>query len=355
MIVCIGASQLPVASAGSANDDTADDAWRVVATKSIENCFGDRPVACEFQVTGPAKQPVRVQWQVLIERRVWQRGVVRATTAADDKPTIVAFEFRTPFVKAGVIAGGRLKIQLSDDQNDDLLTKEFPLWIYHENPFDTEFAWLKQLSIELVDPSHQLTNYLKPFSFPGKVETVQAKDERVLIVAQMAAWDASVTQQIEQRLRDGGQVLCLATSRGQLRLNSLAPGGLEMPGFPEIHVANFEFMRQLDPRLGNHDLVVTGRGRIDYGADERVSWSITSSRAGWAFLEAGAETSPEWIPDHKTTFTSPQQVSRPRLVYCGLDLMSRWQESPTPRYLLANILQRMCFEPELNLPSKELP
>ena len=334
----------------------ADQRWTLAAVQFPENCLAERKAVCVFQLTGASAKPVRIQWQVMFERGVWDRGSLRVTTIAN-RPVEVTFDFRAPPVVAGVIAGGKLQLQVNDEQETELVSHEYSLWVFHEDPFATEFAWLKELQVRLIDPDQKLTGRLRELNFPGKVETDKHQDNRVLLVAQLKTWDAGTTSQIQRALRDGWRVLCLATEDGQLKLDKpkhVVDKATDSRELPEVHAANADFVRQLDPRLSANQLTPLGRCRLVQEPDERIMLTMQKSGTGWWFIEAGIESVPH-VSNNKSAFAAMKLTNRPQLVYCGANLMSRWDESPTSRYLLARLLERMCFKAELPSALKDKP
>lgn len=281
----------------------------------------------------------------MFARRQWKQGVQRVNIVAN-QPTNVAFEFRSPPVAAGVIAGGTLHLRICDDQDVDHLSREFTIWVFPENPFEVEFAWLKQLNVTLIDPDKKLTSNLNALGFPSNDLAAKNSKTKVLIVSQVKSLDANFNQTIDKALRDGNRVLCLASTSGQLTLRP--PNSLEdIRELPEIHAASADFVKQIDPRMNATHLVRVGQFQLRQEPNDRIALSIQNNRAGWLFLEYGFKTPPDLPLSNRISIALPKFTPQPQFVYCGLDLINSWDESPTPRYLLAELLKRMCFEPEV--------
>ncbi len=53
-----------------------DDAWKLANESLPENSLADREVRGKLRLTGPAARGLRLDWRVVIERRVLQRGSI---------------------------------------------------------------------------------------------------------------------------------------------------------------------------------------------------------------------------------------------------------------------------------------
>ncbi len=321
--------------------EPAANAWQLKPIKLPVNCFADRATQFAFEVAGPATNGLRGQWLLSADRQIFQRGSMRINVTPD-KPGELSFEFRTPPVNAGVIAGAKLEVRIIDDQDQPVLAEEFRLWIYPENPFEIESAWLKSISIEFIEPNQALATRVKQLG-PGSAawQAERSRDTKpVLVIGSQESWDAAVKQRIEQAVRDGQRVLSFGVKQSTLEL-SFQNAIKDLDEVPAAYVAGKSFVHQVDPRLSVTQLPAMGQCRITSVGSGALQLDVKNEPSSWIYVECNFDR-----PEISTlsAFAKPKIVTRPQYIYCGLEIDSQWDESPTPRYLLARLLERMCAQ-----------
>jgi len=157
---------------------------------------------------------------------------------------------------------------------------------------------------------------------------VAALDEGVLIVGEGVSW-ASQRALPSLALELAGQgvaVLALAPGEGSLPL----PGGdVEDAPVPEsMRLRRADVITELDKRLDAvawpPDGTLQASGLLITAERGRVVCRFVEGARGWP-----------WFECH---FDAP----RARFLMCGFPVVKQWEGGPTPRYLLARMLERLA-------------
>jgi hypothetical protein len=313
----------------------ADDKPAIDPQEKWSNVFGGRPVEFHFAVKAPKAFVGRAEWHLTIADLRKVAGDKKEIKAQPDQPAKLEIRLPVPPVKEGVIQAAKLQVALFADgkeKPDAVLVK--PLWIFPENPFTDRSRWLKDLKIVLFDPEKKTAEVFKQTNIPFEERTnVAALGEiknGTLIVGEGISFKQfpDLPEALTRAASGGVVVLCLVPAEGTLTIPGIDP---EAPAPASLvwkrQTVIQEFDHRLDAQAWSGGEPV-GSSIAVQAREGRVVGVVSRNAAGWPWLEA------RFAP------------SKGKLVICGFGLIERWQASPTPRFLLARVLETLTAKDE---------
>jgi hypothetical protein len=328
---------LPLA-AESAQDEKP--AATVTATKARGNVFSGAESEFEFKVEAARAIKGRVVWRVAAGSATVKTGEV-ALTAGPGAPASVPVKFAVAEFEKPAVLHTRLTLAVVEaGQNKPLATFEQDLWVFPKDPFADRTEWLKKLKIHLFDPTAKgaTTKVFEaakiPFEQLRSVDAVADVKEGTVIVGEGVSFkeEKGLAAALLQKLAaDGVAVLILAPAAGELLLPGLGePAGLEHLTFRR------EIVRKLDKRLDPDGWLPDGKVVASslrvHGGDDRVTGEVIAGPGGWPWVEA--------------------RYGKGRWAVCGLAVIAKWDDGPTPRFLFARLLEHLT-DSEAEQPKKE--
>jgi hypothetical protein len=252
---------------------------------------------------------------------VLKRGAGGTATAS--------FALDFPKVSPGVVLKAQLTASLVDDAaGTAAATYEKPVRIFHPNPFVNQLKVLSELKIVLYDPdpAARTTSLLKELEVAFEEEkNLAALVERkagVVIVGEGVSFkeEPGMAETLLKLARHGQTVLCLAPAAGTLPVP-----GTERDGGEDVSFFRRDIIKKLDKRLDTADWSKDGQVIASTLALKAVEGSVVAEvvagSGGWPWLQVD-------YPE-----------SKGRLIVCGFAVVAQWQANPTPRYLLAKMLE----------------
>ena len=311
-----------------ANVAAADDPLRITAREPWSNVFGGKEVPWTFDVTSAQARQVRIGWSLAVDGSV----IVRRETTARTDPGAqqpVEIKIELPPVKEGVVMPAVLTLMaFTGDGTQAAATLEKPIWIFAKDPFAGRQDWLKRLEIKLFDPRGDTAKVLSdagvPFAETKNVDAFDSLKGGLLLVGEGCSFKEyrGLADQLVRAAAAGVAVLCLAPSEGYLEAPGM--GGSKLPQPTAVILRQSDIIRHLDKRLDVHwppDGKCVGATIDLQGQRGPVQGEVTQEEAGWPWVEMAF--------GEKET----------KLVVCGFAVVKKWGSGPTPRYLLARMME----------------
>jgi len=319
------AGMLVAAAAGSraAGEPAAPDpgAKALEWVEPWSSVFGARAVTFHVRVVPAQATRAKLLWRFAAGAATLARG--GQTLQADPPdPATVAVRLSIPAAKPGPIVSCSVTASLVDAaSNREIATATHPIHVFPESPFEGRTEWLKSLDIRLFDPEQRTRGVFEKVGIPFKTianpDTISNLNEGLLIVGEGVS------------LRDYRALAILlrnAAERGRAAL-VLAPGGgdFSLPEPRRLLLASEDVIAKFDKRL---DAVAwPPDGKL------RASAARLVGERGPVKVECGGMEGWPWI---EMTY-----IGGGRLVICGWAIIEKWEATPTPRFLLAEVLEHM--------------
>lgn len=299
----------------------------VVPVAAPRSVFGDQEAEFTFRVTVLKATEGRVVWRLARGTATVKAGEV-ALTAGPDAPATVALKLPVPPVKDGVVLHTRLTVSATDTKGAVVAAHEQDLWVFPKNPFADRAAWLKSLKLSLYDPAGATAKVLTaadvPFDAVRDVDNLAGVKRGVLVVGEGVSFaeEKGLAAALEKLAAGGVVVLCLAPSAGAITVPGLGgpAGRVRELSFRQDVVDRLD--KRLDPDGGPGGNAVDRSLAIKPAGDGVVA-EVTPGADGWAWMEC------RYGP------------RKGRLAVCGLTVIAKWESGPTPRFLLARLLEHL--------------
>jgi len=313
----------------------ADDNVTIEPREKWGNVFAGKEVDFHFAVKAPRGSKGRAAWNFSIVNR---RTISSGETGLPAGGGKVGVRLRVPEIKDGVVLRARLRISvLAEGEEKAQAVYDKTVWIFPEDPFTGRKKWLKGLKIVLFDPEKTTAGPLKkgkvPFEELNNPAAIGELKEGLLIVGEGVSFrDYPDLGEAMVRAAAGGlPVLCLAPAAGSLALPGADNPRLPAPGGLAFRRADFitELDKRLDAEAWPPEGKVAIRGLLLKAEERTVVTEVTREPGGWPWVEVN-------YPDHKS-----------KLVVCGFGLLGKaWAAGPTPRFLLARLLEYVAPKAE---------
>ncbi len=326
--------------AGRAGQDEKRDAT-VTATKTRGNVFSGEESDFLFKVEAANAIKGRVVWRVAAGTATVKTGEV-ALAAGPGAPANVPVKFAVAEFEKPAVLQTRLTLAVVEaGRNEPSATFGQDLWVFPKDPFANRSEWLKKLKINLYDPTAKgatakvFEAAKVPFEQLRSLDAVADLKEGIVIVGEGVSFkeEKGLAAALQKLAAGGLAVLVLAPAEGEVLVPGLGgPGGLEDLTFRR------EIVRKLDKRLDPDGWLPDGKVvassiRLKAG-DDGVTGDVTAGPGGWPWVEARYGT------------------GKGRWAVCGLAMIAKWDDGPTPRFLFARMLEHLT-DSETEHPKKE--
>jgi hypothetical protein len=307
--------------------EAADATAAIVSVERWSCLFGGQETTLHFRIVKQKADPAvtgRIQWHYSANQRTLDRGEFQI--GRDDRAQ-AEITLRLPKLRDGVIFKTELTVAyVLRGENVEAATLDKTLWLFPEDPFVDQRKTLEKRELSLYDPEGQTTELFEKIELPHwRIRNAAALGDPTkhsyLIVGEGTSLirNRGLAERLLSFAAAGGTVLMLAPSEGVLPL----PGqdGESQPG--ELRFRQHDVIREFDKRLDSKSLP----GTNDF-AGSKVSLRTRLSRIG---MEVSEDGNWPWL-----TIEYPK--TKGRFVFCGFNLIKYWNNGPTPRFLLKQIL-----------------
>jgi hypothetical protein len=308
----------------------AADPIRIEPRERWSNVFGGKEVEFRFAINVSEAYQGPVIWAVVLDRQTLARQEAEIT-ASPDKPGMLNVRFAVPAVREGVVLQARLGIEVLGADRQSKAKLEKVLWIFPEDPFLGRSKWLQSLKITLFDPAKTTASVLKKAGVPFEEQDNQATlaDLRngILVIGEGASFkeEPQLADLLLKLAAKGVSVLCLAPAEGMLPLPAAGKEAATSP--VNLSLRRRQVIVSLDKRLDSAAWPPDGSVVVSSLAltpnDGSVVAEVIRGEEGYAWLEM------EFA------------ARKGRLIVCGFSIMKSWDKGPTPRFLLAAVLEHM--------------
>jgi hypothetical protein len=300
------------------------DAWN--------NVFAGREQSFRYVVTADQALDGRVVWELSRESRALARGET-AVQAAKGEPHAVDLRVALPPVKEGVVFSCDLSVAyVPQGGSGPRSTHRRTLWLFPDDPFTDCRQWLTNLVIRLFDPEkktvERFTKAGIPFAEVRTTDALAAVREGLVVVGEGVSLkeERGLASAMGQAVEAGVPVLCMALRGGEMPLPTEGVSETQGKAPTRMSFRRADIITELDKRLDTKtwapgaDAVASS---LVLSADRRVAAvEAVKGDRGWAWMEVAFH-------------------GGGRLVVCGFAIVSGWEGSPAPRYLLLRVLEEM--------------
>ena len=303
---------------------------RITPHEQWSTVFGDSNVRLHFDVAAQKQHDAALYWSLSANDRTIDAGESAVHIDAGHSATLEV-PLRIPPVNDGVLFEVQLSVSVTArGQTEAIASLRRPITIFPRDPFFERSKWLQELSISLFDPEGQTADVFEAAEIPFKrirnVAALDSLEKRLLIVGEGVSFlrSRSLAETLTSVAARGVPVLCLAPSDGRLELPIAED---DKPSRPRsMAFRGNDVILQLDKRLdaqewmSNEDVAAS---RIYLRCNRgRIVGEVSDAPHGWPWIELR-------FRDNST------------LVYCGFAIIKRWDDGPTPRFLLARLFQHL--------------
>jgi hypothetical protein len=304
----------------------------IVPTETWNNVFAGGERTFRYVVTSDRAVDRRVTWLLSRDSRVLARGEVAVQAQAGEAHT-VEFRVTLPEVKEGVIFPCYLTVALvSKDAGPEVPLSGRTLYLFPKDSFADRKQWLKDLGIRLFDPEKKTAECFAkadiPFTEIRTTDALAAVRDGLVVVGEGVSLkeERGLASAMSQAVEAGVPVLCLALRGGEMPLPTESVSETQGKAPIRMTFRRADIITELDKRL---DMKTWAPGRnavassLVLSADRRVAAvEAVGGDRGWAWMDVAFQ-------------------GGGRLVVCGFAIVSGWEDSPTPRFLLLRVLEEM--------------
>ncbi len=305
-----------------------DAGERLTLQQTWSNYFAEDEVT--LNLTVPPAVDGRVTWRLAVGARTLARGE-QPIERRGDGPGACTVQFVLPQLKEGVTVAAELTLTAGTASEAAFTSRTLPLWIFHRNAFSDCDAWLRSLNLYVFDPDETTAPILEahdvPFSPVGNPDALATLTKGIVVVGEginFQEWPALSRLLFETAAR-GLNVICLAPAESDIVLPMAFD--TELPKSRRITFERTDIIERLDKHLDH-------KAWADDGRIARSSFDLQGRQDVVAAVQAEDEGDWTWIElDY-----SP---GGGRVMLCGFAIMEKWEQSPTPRYLLRRIFEHV--------------
>jgi hypothetical protein len=319
------AAGLVLAAARSGAGQDEKPVASVTPTRAPANVFGDQEeVEFKFRIDATRAIKGRAAWRLALGTATVQAGEV-AVDAAPGAAQEVAFKLtRLPGKEGAVVQSQLTLVVVEAGETRPAATHGQDLWVFPKDPFADRSEWLKKLKINLYDPTAKgatakvFETAKVPFEQLRSVDAVADVKDGIVIVGEGVSFreEKGLAATLQKLAASGVAVLVLAPADGEV----IVPG-LGGPADLEDLTFRREVVRRLDKRLDPRGTAVASSIRIK-NSDDGVIGEVVAGAGGWPWVDARSGGKGRWA-------------------VCGLAVITRWDDGPTPRFLLARMLEHL--------------
>lgn len=291
------------------------------------NVFGGSEVEFHFATRGIDAGQGHLTW---ILSQPDGRPLIRGESAIEKEKDATVIRLVIPPVKDGVVLPLVLSVCVVDASGQRTAAScKQKLWVFCRQPFADQKQWLKDLKITLYDPigktATALTGLEIPYNETRNVAALSELTEGMILIGEGASFreDRDLPPTLWAVAARGTPVLCLAPSEGTFALS----GAGASPAPKSLSFKRHEVIGALDDRLDvgiwRQDAANPKSGLALRAEAGEVLAEVAPDAGSWPWIEASFEK------------------DKGRLILCSFGFLERWENSPTPRFLLARILSKL--------------
>jgi len=301
--------------------------------------FADRAISLRYAWDGKSKQVTSGEWQLATGDRVVARGAVRPTfVAAANAGDHVAFSLQMPAVKPGGIVAMKLIVTLHTD-NLRSAVHHRPIFIFSSAPFVDRLQWLRELNIQLYDPSGTTARVFEehglPFNQLATAAAIDAAPSSILVLGEGSSWKehSGAIRAARRAAQRGLRVLCLAPHDGEMplyRASSSDPAEMS-----SLYCSHEDVIRRFDKRFDTREWPggSSAVSRLGLVSDNEMLFArVLESSTAWPWIEMRFSDSS--TANEKGT-----------MIVCGFGIVKYWNDGPVPRYLLRAVFESLDSQP----------
>ena len=292
--------------------------------------FGGSELELNVEISCPEAFSGKLGWSLKTKNRTLIRREVPVLIEHTGRET-VTLKIAAPEVKEGVNFSAILSLELTSQQLQRIVAKlEKKLTIFSENPFSNRRIWLTNLEIRLYDPKGRAATAFEKLEIPFErihdVERVSDIENGTLVVGP----DSGICKNVNifnlfiNAATHGCNVLCLSQEDGEVSF----PGGSNTESGAPIRVEfrKNDIVGELDSRLDKiawqpDNMLIKSRLHFICKDDQSLI-AINSDQNGWPWSLIEFESGGKFI-------------------FCGFDLIGKWDAGPDPRYFFIAAIELM--------------
>ncbi|MFN0198965.1 MAG: hypothetical protein ACKVT0_19635 [Planctomycetaceae bacterium] len=318
------------------SDETDEAGISIERLEPWSTVFAETKIKIPCRLRSTSQFVGRLVWGLSTNENITLSRGELAVTQQENDESDAGFELTFPDVKPGLILPTKLAIHLVADGNKQpVASVESPIWIYPPDPFYDRTEWLKGLQLSVFDPAGktvELFNTLElSFAEITNISNLEILESGVLIIGEGVSFreERALPAAMLELAARGIPVICLAPDEGDLLIPSPNPAEKISPS--SVLLQNAEAIRRLDKRLDAVQwMTETVRPANTISLDRQGSQllgEVVSAPDGWS-----------WIEIHFANQNKNRETN-PRCVVCCFPIIERWDDGPTPRYLLVRLLE----------------
>jgi hypothetical protein len=299
--------------------------------------FADKEVKLHFTLESKDGFKGEVYWTFAAEnKRTFPRGTGSIPVDAKaGKPVELPILLVTPHVKPGVVLKGVLTLTAVAD-GKETATLERTIWIYPEDAFADRGKWLEDLKITIYDSAREaktvrlLEKFKIPFEEITNPAALDEMKEGLILIGEGVSFqeERGLAEILVHAAARGLTVICLAPRDGLLPV----PGSADNDTGPQkLRWRKQDIITELNNRLDADAWppleTVVGSSLVIKVDDDKVAAEAVNGAKGWPWFEV-------------------DYANRGKLLVIGFPVVRHWEDSPTPRYLFARLLEYVTEKPE---------
>jgi len=292
--------------------------------------FAGQKESLSYQLKSTELIQGKVLWQYAAGARTLARGEAPLQLAAGGS-SVYELPIEFPPVREGIVFETRMVITIVDGDKE-LARHEQPIWLFSQDPFVNRREWLERLDVHLYDPEDATVERFEEAKIPYKRITnsnvLTEFEGGILVIGSGTSLSKNrgLTDNLMKLAQRGVRILCIAPVDGEFPW----PTREEHPGLSSVQFSSKQAIRDVDKRLNpefdsladqpqqrNIVALVSRRGQLRVNLSEHAS--------GWPWWQVRFDKDGTCI------------------LVC-FDLIRHWESSPTPRFLLAGLLEKLSLE-----------
>ncbi len=293
--------------------------------------FGGQKDELLYQLVSTKPIQGKVLWRYAAGAKTLARGE-DTLQLADGRSSLYELPIEFPPVRDGVVFETRMVVTIVDGENEELAKHEQPIWLFSDDPFVNRLEWLEKLDIHLYDPEDLTVERFEKAKIPFKRITnsnvLTELEGGILIVGGRTSLSKNrgLTNNLIMLAQRGVRVLCLTPVDGEFPW----PTRREYPELASVQFASKQTIRDLDKRL-NPD--------FDLSAEQLQQRNTVALESRRGQLRVRLSEDLGGWPWWQVRFANDGTC-----ILACFDLIQHWESSPTPRFLLAGLLEKLSSE-----------
>lgn len=292
--------------------------------------FGETDATFTFRIVADEAVEGKVLWSYSANGRTISRG--ESAIKHGDDGDLIEVKLSIPRATDGVVMETELSVRLHEKGDSTPVAEHTKtIWLFPEDPFFEKTEWLEELKITLFDPDGKTADLFDeseiPYEETKNLGALSHLDEGLLIVGEGVSFlrNRGLDQSIMQLAAKGIPVLVLAPSEG-----SLAMPRSDDPEFPtpkQFSLRSEDVLTEINKRFdvqgwSNEGKSIASRLHITTKAGDIIT-EVSEDEKGWPWIEA------DYAEKEST------------LLVCGFGIVQNWTDNPTPRFLLADLFEKL--------------